>query len=84
MDLTTPPRVPDQSPTVTQPPLAGAKDIRRALRPRIERELCAVGGTLRRKVEAEYQSALVAKYRDLKRRQIRHRQKGTRLTFLLA
>ena len=38
------------------------------LRPRIERELCEVGGALRRKVEAEYQSEIVEKYRELKRR----------------
>ena len=55
-------------------PLAGAKDIRKAFRPRIERELCAVGGALRRKVEAEYQSELAEKYRDLKRRHQEQRQ----------
>ena len=55
-------------------PLAGVKDIQKALRPRIERELCAVGGTLRRKVEAEYQSELVEKYRELKRRHQTQRQ----------
>ena len=55
-------------------PLAGVKDIQKALRPRIERELCAVGGTLRRKVEAEYQSELVEKHRELKRRHQEQRQ----------
>ena len=50
------------------------KDIQKALRPRIERELCAVGGTLRRKVEAEYQSELVEKHRELKRRHQEQRQ----------
>ena len=44
------------------------------LRPRIERELCEVGGALRRKVEAEYQSELVEKYRELKRRHQAQRQ----------
>jgi len=65
---------PHQSQTVTQPRSAGAKDIRKAFRPRIERELCAVGGALRRKVEAEYQSELAEKYRDLKRRHQEQRQ----------
>ena len=55
-------------------PLAGAKDIEEAFRPRIERELCAVGGALRRKVEAEYQSEIVEKYRELKRRHQAQRQ----------
>ena len=42
-------------------PRAEAKDIVAVLRPRIERELCEVGGALRRKVEAEYQSEIVEK-----------------------
>jgi hypothetical protein len=55
-------------------PRAEAKDIVAVLRPRIERELCEVGGALRRKVEAEYQSEIVEKYRELKRRHQVQRQ----------
>ena len=55
-------------------PRAEAKDIVAVLRPRIERELCEVGGALRRKVEAEYQSEIVEKYRELKRRHQAQRQ----------
>ena len=55
-------------------PRAEAKDIVAVLRPRIEREVCAVGGALRRKVEAEYQSELAEKFRELKRRHQAQRQ----------
>ena len=55
-------------------PRAEAKDIVAVLRPRIERELCEVGGALRRKVEAEYQSEIVEKYRELERRHQAQRQ----------